>query len=193
MDRHTTNPLNTGLSPEEQVQLDRFHSGENEAFHKLMRPHLAPLRALAVRVCGDPHWADDLLQETLVRVFRGLGGFRGESSLRTWSIRILVRLASEPQRWKRGGKETSIEFEVPEAWGPSPEDVYRDRELQDRLQESLERLTERQRSAFHLRAVEGMDYRAIAAVLDCTAAAARMLVLEARRRVMERMGRHLEP
>jgi DNA-directed RNA polymerase specialized sigma24 family protein len=59
--------------------------------------------------------------------------------------------------------------------------------------EALERLTARQRAAFHLRAVEGMEYRAIGESLDCTAVAARMLVLGARRKVMARVGRYLEP
>ena len=45
----------------------------------------------------------------------------------------------------------------------------------------------------HLRAVEGMDYAAVASVLECTQAAARMLVLEARRKVLARLEEHLEP
>ena len=67
------------------------------------------------------------------------------------------------------------------------------RELQDRLDEAMERLTLRQRTALHLRAVEGMDYEAIGGVLSCTAVAARMHVLAARRKVMARLQEHLEP
>ena len=57
----------------------------------------------------------------------------------------------------------------------------------------MERLTLRQRTALHLRAVEGLDYEAIGAVLTCSAVAARMHVLEARRKVMARLQEHLEP
>ncbi len=157
-----------------------------------MRPQLGALSALARRITGEQHWAEDLVQETLVRAFRGLDKFRGDSGLRTWLIRILVRLSKEPSRWRRGEKAGPLEIEIPDSMSATPEDRVVERELRDRLEEALERLTPRQRAAFHLRAVEGMDYRAIARSLDCTAVAARMLVLGARRKVMARMGRHLD-
>jgi DNA-directed RNA polymerase specialized sigma24 family protein len=57
----------------------------------------------------------------------------------------------------------------------------------------MERLTTRQRTALHLRAVEGLDYRAISQVLGGSDAASRMLVLAARRQILRRMGGHLLP
>ena len=76
---------------------------------------------------------------------------------------------------------------------PSPEQPALQRELHDRLDEAMERLTPRQKTALHLRASEGMDYAAIAAVMGGSAGAARMLVLAARRRIQDRMGRYLAP
>ncbi len=182
------------LSPTERHELRRFRGGERDAFAVLMRPQLGALRALARRASGDEHWAEDLLQETLVRAFRGLADFRGEAALRTWLFRILMRLLAEPGRWRPKGPAVFLEdIDIPDALGACPEEGLRERELNERLQESLERLSPKQRSAFHLRAVEGMDYSAIATVMGNSAPAARMLVLAARRKVMERMGRHLLP
>ncbi len=182
------------LSPAERLDLERFRAGEKDAFAALIRPQLGALRALARRAAGDEHWAEDLLQETLVRAYRGLSGFRGEAALRSWLYRILLRLLAEPRRWKRADIAGNLEgIEIPDALGAGPDEGIRERELRERLQEALERLSPRQRSAFHLRAVEGMDYRAIAEVMNSSSAAARMLVLAARRKVMERMGRHLKP
>ena len=182
------------LSPTERRELKRFVDGEGDAFAVLMRPQLGALRALARRASGDVHWAEDLLQETLLRAFRGLGSFRGEAALRTWLFRILMRLLAEPGRWRPTPTIASLgNIDIPDALAASPEKGLRERELNERLQESLERLSPKQRSACHLRAVEGMDYAAIAAVMGNTAPAARMLVLAARRKVMERMGRHLRP
>jgi len=182
------------LSPEERLDLERFRAGDEEAFGALIRPQLGALRALSRRAAGDEHWAEDLLQETLVRAFRGLGGFRGEAALRSWLFRIMMRLLSEPRRWRQQNLAAGLEgIEIPDSLGLSPDEGIRERELRERLQEALERLSPRQRSAFHLRAVEGMDYRAIAQVMACSSSAARMLVLAARRKVMERMGRHLRP
>lgn len=189
----SANRESKSLSEIEHALLARFRAGErDETFQELVRGQLGPLLALARRVSGDGSWADDLVQESLVRAYRGLDGFRGESSLRTWLFRILIRLSKEPGRWRRGEPAKSLDVEIPDALGPSPHDELVERELRDRLEESLERLTPRQRAAFHLRAVEGMDYRTIGAALDCTPVAARMLVLGARKKVMARMGRHLE-
>lgn len=182
------------LSPTERHELVRFRHGERDAFGVLMRPHLGSLRALARRASGDQHWAEDLLQETLVRAFRGLADFRGEAALRTWLFRILMRLVAEPRKWRRHEPMSSLEgLDIPDTLDASPARGLHERELNDRLQESLERLSPKQRSAFHLRAVEGMDYAAIATVMGNSAPAARMLVLAARRKVMERMGRYLLP
>ena len=182
------------MTPEQHALFARFRGGDREAFHGLLRPHLGSLLALARRLTGDPHWAEDLVQETLVRAYRGLGEFRGEAALRTWLFRILVRLAAEPSRWRRQERTRSLaDLEIPDTMSAGPEAPAIDRELRDRLMEAMERLPPRQRAALHLRAVEGMDYRAIAESLGCSNQAARMLVLEARRKTMERIGRHLLP
>lgn len=174
--------------------LAEFRAGHTERFQALVGPHLGAMQALARRVVGDRHWAEDLVQETLVRALRGLVAFRGEASLRTWLFRILIRLANEPGRWRRSERAPVVAAaDIPDALGPTPDQPAIGRELDDRLAEALERLTARQRTALHLRAVEGMDYRAIAATLGCGESAARMLVLEARRKVMARIGGHLRP
>lgn len=177
----------------ERRWLRAFQQGDRAAFQPLVRPHLPALLALARRHCRDAHWADDLVQETLVRAFRGLGGFRGDAALRTWLFRILVRLAAEPARWQRRDAAAPLEIDVPDHFEEQALHGAIERELTERLEAALERLPPRQRTALHLRAVEGMDYAAVAAVLECSPAAARMLVLEARRKVLARLGEHLEP
>ena len=183
------------ISDQEQFWLTRCQAGDPAAFQHLLRPHLTSLLALARRYCRDPHWAEDLVQETLVRAFKGLPAFRAESALRTWLFRILVRLACEPARWQRSLKAESLgDMDVPDHFdGRQAEQDAIARELQDRLDEAMERLTHRQRTALHLRAVEGMDYNAISGVLACSATAARMHVLEARRKVLARVNEHLDP
>lgn len=178
----------------ERHWLARCRAGDASAFQPLLHPHLPALLALARRCCRDPHWAEDLVQETLVRAFRNLTSFRGEAALRTWLFRILVRLAADPQRWRKGSALESLgDVEIPDHVDAHAEQAAITRELQDRIDEAMERLTLRQRTALHLRAVEGLDYAAIGAVLACTAVAARMHVLAARRAVMQRLREHLEP
>ena len=188
--RRRSNPLN----PTEREGLRRFKTGEHRAFQGLVRPHLQGLLALARRQTGDVHWAEDLVQEVLVRAYRGLADFRGDCRLSTWLFRILVRLAGEPERWQRRERAGSLEaLEIPDTLDPLPEQDALNRELRHRIDEAMERLSPRQRMALHLRAVEGMDYAAVAAVLECSNPAARMLVLAARRRVLDRLRGYLEP
>jgi RNA polymerase sigma-70 factor (ECF subfamily) len=210
MDPRVGERSNTGQASDgERRWLAAFQRGDRTAFQPLLRPHLPALLALARRHCRDPHWAEDLLQETLVRAYRGLDAFRGDATVRTWVFRILVRLAGEPRRWRRdgtppagrgrGGAEPADlplgpgSADVPDQLAEQPMHGAIERELQDRLHEAMERLTARQRTALHLRAVEGMDYAAIAGVLECSQVAARMHVLEARRKVMARLQEHLDP
>ena len=187
-------PRPPAVSDQERIWLAGCREGDHAAFQSLLRPHLTSLLSLARRYCRDPHWAEDLVQETLVRAFKGLPNFRAESALRTWLFRILVRLACEPARWQRSMPTESLgEMDVPDHYdGKQAEQHAIARELQDRLDEAMERLTHRQRTALHLRAVEGMDYATISGVLACSATAARMHVLEARRKVLARVKEHID-
>lgn len=187
--------LRPPLGTEEEIALAAARAGDTGALQSLLRRHVGPLLALARRVLhGDHHRAEDLAQETLLAACRGLDSFRGDSSLRTWLFRILVRLGTDPSRWSRGGTPGAPldSGDVPDAVREEPPHRSLARELADRLDEALERLPPKQRTALHLRAVEGMGYHAIAAVLGGSAGAARMLVLAARRSVRARLGHYLE-
>jgi RNA polymerase sigma-70 factor (ECF subfamily) len=177
----------------EQQWLEAFRRGDTGAWEPLVRPHLPALVSLARRHCRDPHWADDLVQETLVRAFRGLSSFRGEAALKTWLFRILIRLAAEPARWQHKERAAPLDAEVPDHLDEPALCFAIERELGQQLEAAMERLPARQRAALHLRAVEGMDYAAIGSALDCSPPAARMLVLEARRKVLARLGGLLLP
>lgn len=181
-------------SAEEGAALAAAQAGDSVALQALLRRHVGALLALAKRsTSGDHHRAEDLAQETLLAACRGLDSFRGDASIRTWLFRILVRLAADPGRWSRGKLPlgTVEPGEVPDTFAPEPSHASLARELHDRLDEALERLPNRQRTALHLRAVEGMGYDAIADVLGGSAGAARMLVLSARKHVRERLGSYL--
>ena len=78
-------PRPASVSEQERLWLERCRQGDDAAFQHLLRPHLTGLLSLARRYCRDPHWAEDLVQETLVRAFKGLPQFRGESALRATS------------------------------------------------------------------------------------------------------------
>lgn len=190
---HVRNDLDTPL---DQTLVERLQTGDREAFQSAVQPLLGAMLSLARRWTQDHHVAEDLLQETLTQAYSSIHTYRGEASLRTWLFRIEMRLAQRPSRWYRGDRpnaQTTRDLQIPDQLSCEPEQQTRERELAERLAEAIERLTPRQRTALHLRAVEGLDYQMIAVIMNGSVAAARMLVLAARRHVMKRMGRHLEP
>ncbi len=173
--------------------LRQFREGNSESFDLLVRPHLSSLLALSRRLAA-PRSGDELFQETLIRAYRGLGGFRGYCSLRTWLFRITILLSKEPARWCGGPRSSDQGLDqVPDTIASLPEQHARERELSHRLEEAMERLSLRQRTALHLRTVEGLDYRAIAACMETNDVAARRLVLLARKALLVRLGPHLLP
>ena len=92
MDPRVSDPSRPSTGDGERHWLARCRAGDPAAFQPLLRPHLPALLALAKRHCRDPHWAEDLVQETLVRAFRNLPGFRGDSALRPRSRAALGRI-----------------------------------------------------------------------------------------------------
>src|SRR5689334_9983246 len=73
---------------ETRAAVARARSGDGEAFRQLTEGYRQELQVHCYRILGSAHDAEDLLQETLLAAWRGLEGFEGRSSLRTWLYRI---------------------------------------------------------------------------------------------------------
>ena len=76
------------LTPTESELLGRARTGDDRAYGELVDPHRRDLHAHCYRMLGSLHDAEDAMQEALLRAWRGLGGFEGRSSLRTWLYTI---------------------------------------------------------------------------------------------------------
>ncbi|MFQ5504750.1 MAG: RNA polymerase sigma factor [Planctomycetota bacterium] len=185
------NPLSYSLKSDASAPrgqspwLEAAMAGEAAAFDRLLRPMLGKLLALCRRLSQSEARAEELLQETLIRAHRGLSGFRRDASFRTWIVSILYRLASAPERLH--GQVQMSEL-IPDRLAEDPLAVVSARDLLHRVEEAMERLPLRQRTALHLRAMEGWGYEEISRVLGSTENAARNSVLEARRKLRKRLG-----
>ena len=81
--------------------VERFQNGEQIAFDELVKRHYAETFSLFMRMAGDEMLADDLCQETYLRVYRGLTQFRNESEFTTWLYRISINVASARKSFGR--------------------------------------------------------------------------------------------
>src|SRR5277367_6269197 len=104
------------LQSEEAALIAELRAGSEEAFAWLIARFHQPIYSLLARTVHDRTDAADLTQEVFVKIFRGIGSFHGESSLRTWIYRIALHEASNQRRWwvRHRQQEVPIEQETTE-------------------------------------------------------------------------------
>jgi len=146
------------------VQLLQSEATYDEGFRLLVGTYQERLYWHIRRMVLDHEDANDLLQDILVKVYRGFSGFRGDSRLFTWLYRIMI---NEVHSFLRKKKNTPRGEDAGLLAQQLQSDPYFDGDqLQIRLQEALVRLPERQRLVFQLRYYENMSYRDLSAVLQ---------------------------
>jgi RNA polymerase sigma-70 factor (ECF subfamily) len=125
--------------------------------------------------CGDPHDAEDVMQEVLISLVRGLERLRGDASVTTWAYRVAKNACTRRRRRRSGEPETHLSLEAPgrESDGPidlpdtssDPERDAERSELSSALGEAIANLPPPQRDVLVLRDVEGLKASEVAEVL----------------------------
>jgi RNA polymerase sigma-70 factor, ECF subfamily len=182
--------------------LERLRAGDESAFEELVAQHDGALRRVARTYVRTDAAAADVVQETWLGVVRGLDGFEGRSSLRTWIFRILVnrartravreardlpfssleeddRPAVEPAAFDRTGHWKS----APPRLDGEPESNLLSAELREHLLEAIEGLAPAQRAVITLRDLAGLDAEEVCELLDLSEGNQRVLLHRARSRV----------
>jgi RNA polymerase sigma-70 factor, ECF subfamily len=172
-------------SPGEDGLLEGCCRGDVAAFERLYERHGARMKSVARNLLGREADAEDAVQETFLKVYRGAASFRGSSSLMTWIYRILVNTCYDALRKRQRHPEDALESAASGGEGPALPATAGDHPLRIAIEQSLSRLSPRQRAVFLLSAVEGFSHREIAAVLDVSEGASRALLFEAKRRLQD--------
>lgn len=160
---------------EEARLLERARAGEEAALEMLVRAHQDAVYRVAYRVLGDPDKAADAAQDTFVRALAALDGFRSESSLRTWLLRIAANTARSAGRRETRRREVALdphEDRIPGAGNPERQAVARAEA--ERVEAAIRSLPEKQRLAVSLRIHEELSHREIGQVLGSSEGAARV-------------------
>ena len=155
----------------------------DEVYERFRRP----VWRLARRMTGNEEEARDATQEIFLRVWRGLGGFRGDAKLSTWVFQIAWNYLRLQRR--RSGRQHPLVANSEEAVlaverapdpGPDPERQATAGDLLDRVEEAIDRLPEQFRIILWLRDGENRPYEEIAAVLDVPIGTVRSRLARAR-------------
>src|SRR4051812_34836653 len=147
--------------------IQRWKGGDQRAATTLVERHSPALARFAVS-CGAREDIDELVQDTFVRAFNSLEGFRGESSFRTWLLTIERRLLLDRRRSEKRRKDRVEIQEGDAATSFDALDGMLADESQRRLSEAVTRLSPTQRQVFTLRVAEGLSYKEIADAVGTT-------------------------
>jgi len=167
-------PVSTKGPPGDAEILGRFRNGDETAFDDLVRSYQKDVHRLARRLTRDAAEADDLSQETFLRAYRALDEFRGDSSLRTWLMRIVTNLSLNLVQSARivRHQEGDVEEAAPAITAGGVASMI-DGERQARLRPAIQALPPKQRATLVLRVTEGLKFKEIARVMGCTTGTAK--------------------
>jgi RNA polymerase sigma-70 factor (ECF subfamily) len=200
------------LSPErtaESAELDdlrlveSLRAGSERAYEELLTRFQQPVYTLAARLLNDPSGACDVVQEVFLKVFRNIGNFRGQSTLKTWIYRITVNEAHNARRWffrhrrrevelDGGPEETRNWKEILSDSSRSPFDVASDRERHVMIEAALERMNPIFRDAVVLRDITDLSYEEIAGILGVTLGTVKSRILRGREALREELAGRLK-
>ena len=164
------------LSPEAEAKLvERLLARDERAFNELVLVYGSRIRALVIRMIGNPAEADELTQEVFIQVFKAIGSFRGESKLSTWMYRIAVNLCKNRSKYLKSrhtGQTDPIEDladrmqmndmrNTTSAQIERPDEMVAGRQVEVIVQGAIQKLEPSFRECLVLRDVEELSYEEI--------------------------------
>ncbi|MEM6110288.1 RNA polymerase sigma factor [Mycobacterium sp. 050272] len=183
---------------DESALLAALRSGDQRAFAQLVDEYSPALLRVARTYVADAPAAEDVVQETWIAVVKGIGGFEGRSSLKTWLFAVLTNIAKQRGVRDHRRKETLTDFgaatvdparfhgpgergvgswkEPPTPFPDSPEGSVLHGELLELARCELDKLPEGQRTVVTLRDMLGFDAAEVCDVLDISPGNQRVLL-----------------
>lgn len=171
-----------GIRAEETALIAQLKAGSEEAFAWLIATYHQPIYSLIARTIPPGSDAADVTQEVFVKIYRGISGFHGDASLRTWIYRIALHEASNQRRWwsRHRRQEVTIEAETGDSSEGQPlciKDTLVDEhespfemaargEMRERIEAGLREIPQPFRAVVVLRDLEGFAYEEIAEFLN---------------------------
>ena len=190
-------PTQTPPADNELELVTAARGGDVSAFETLVNRYERKIFRLGMNITGSREDAEDVMQEAFLKAYEHLPDFQGNSRFYTWLVRIAVNQALMKLR-KRRPNETSLDQEIEtgedsffrdvEDWGPSPEERYRQAELQGILSEVIGDLDPSFRIVFQLRDIEELSTEETAEILKLSVPAVKSRLLRARLKLRQKLN-----
>jgi RNA polymerase sigma-70 factor (ECF subfamily) len=155
------------MRPTDEQLVEAFQNGDAAAFDTLLARWDVKIRGAIYRLVGPHEDVRDLCQETFLKAYRGLGGFKKEARFSSWLYQIAVNVCRDRQRRRRGRTLVSLD-EVDDAGLPTASaiDVVEGRDLSRLVAAAVEALPAEQREVIVLKEYQGLTFLEIADTLD---------------------------
>jgi RNA polymerase sigma-70 factor (ECF subfamily) len=154
--------------------VSRSARGDHDSFNELVVRWQRPIFALAYRVIGHEEDARDVCQETFLRAFRGIKGFKGQAKFSSWLYRITINLCYDKNRRAQRSPLSKVSDNIDvldlapaEVAGNSLEDQVGWRELGSEVSRAMMVISPEQRTAIVLKEYQGLTFREIADLQGC--------------------------
>jgi RNA polymerase sigma-70 factor (ECF subfamily) len=196
------------LSPEQTAEgaesddlrlVESLREGSEWAYEELLTRFQQPVYTLALRLLNNQSEACDVVQEVFLKVFRNVGNFRGQSTLKTWIYRITVNEAHNARRWffRHRRREVDLDANPNEMrdWkeiipdnSRSPFDVAFDRERHVMIEAALEKINPIFRESVVLRDITDLSYEEIAGILGVSLGTVKSRILRGREALRQELA-----
>jgi RNA polymerase sigma-70 factor (ECF subfamily) len=149
--------------------IEACRRGESDAFRALFERYKDKVYTIALRYSGDATVAQDIAQETFLKLFAGIGGFRGNSSFDSWLYRLIVNSCLDQKRRTRRLMPLIGEFlDLVRAPGESALDDAVRAEMRGHLRSVVASLASKERMLIVLRYTQGLSYEELGEVMGCS-------------------------
>ena len=187
----------TTREPSDQQLVERVKRGDKRAFDILQLKYQHKIIGLVSRYINDQDEVLDVTQETFIKAYRAISGFRGESAFYTWLYRIAINTSKNFLVSKsRRPPDTDIDVDEGEFQDnsavlrdmESPEQILVTKELEDLIYRAIDDLPEELKVAVTLRDFEGLSYEDIAGVMECPVGTVRSRIFRAREAIVKKIS-----
>lgn len=177
--------INHPLDPQDAPLVKRAQAGDEQAFEQLVHNYRNQVYALSFHFLRNREAAWDAAQETFIKAHRALRRFRSDATFKTWLLKITANHCKD-QIKKNRLKTIPLDYTTQNQLKtnePGPAQLLEARELGQAIQEAIDTLPIKHRTAFLLREYEGLSYQEMAQVMNCSTGTVMSRLHHARRKL----------
>ena len=176
----------------EEKLISRAAKGDASAFNELLGAQEKRIYSVCLRMCGNHEDAQDCLQESMLRIYRAISSFKGQSSFSTWVYRVTMNTCLDELRKKKNKQTASLDGLLDSGWSPSddcdtPEHHAIAEEKREAIHKAIADLPEDMRSAIVLRDIEGFSYDEISDMLSINVGTIKSRISRGREKLREKI------